>query len=56
MMRRILPRAAAAAVLALAFATTPAHAQREAVHQGFWISFGLGAGTAFGDDAFDGDS
>ncbi len=44
---------AAAALLTLA---GPAQAQREAVHDGFWISFGFGAGTAFGDDAFDGDS
>ena len=55
-MRRILPRAGIAAVLVLAFAATPAQAQREAIHQGYWISFGSGAGTAFGDDAFDGDS
>lgn len=34
----------------------PADAQRTAVHEGFWISFGFGGGTAFGDDAFDGDS
>ncbi len=44
---------AAAAILALA---SPLQAQRSAVHEGFWISFGFGAGTAFGDDAFDGDS
>ena len=35
---------------------SPATAQRTAVHDGFWISFGFGAGTALGDDAFDGDS
>jgi opacity protein-like surface antigen len=40
----------------LLLAAAPAQAQRTAVHQGFWISFGFGAGTAFGDDAFDGDS
>jgi len=34
----------------------PADAQRTAVHEGFWISFGFGAGTVLGDDAFDGDS
>jgi len=35
---------------------TPVQAQRTANHEGFWISFGFGAGTALGDDAFDGDS
>jgi hypothetical protein len=40
----------------LFFAARPADAQRTAVHEGFWISFGFGAGTALGDDAFDGDS
>lgn len=40
----------------LLLAAAPADAQRTANHQGFWISFGFGGGTAFGDDAFDGDS
>lgn len=56
MTRRILPRAAMAAALLLALAATPVSAQRQAVHDGFWISFGFGGGTAFGDDAYDGDS
>ncbi len=43
------------AVLLVALAA-PAEAQRTAVHDGFWISFGFGGGSAFGDDAFDGDS
>ncbi len=55
-MPRLLSRAAVTAALFLAFTVSPASAQREAVHQGFWISFGFGAGTAFGDAAFDGDS
>lgn len=37
-------------------AAAPADAQRTADHQGYWISFGFGGGTAFGDDVFDGDS
>jgi len=41
---------------ALFLLVSPAQAQRTANHEGFWISFGFGAGTAFGDDAFDGDS
>ncbi|MFC1530635.1 outer membrane beta-barrel protein [Gemmatimonadota bacterium] len=45
---------ASTAILLLAAA--PADAQRTANHEGFWISFGFGAGTALGDDAFDGDS
>ena len=40
----------------LLLAAAPANAQRTANHQGYWISFGFGGGTAFGDDAFDGDS
>lgn len=55
-MRRTASLAAVAAALLLVLGATPASAQREAVHQGFWISFGFGAGTVFGDDAFDGDS
>lgn len=34
-------------------AAAPASAQRTAVHDGFWISFGFGGGSVFGDDAFD---
>lgn len=55
-MRPTLPRAAAAAALFVALYASPASAQRQAVHEGFWISFGFGAGTMFGDDAYDGDS
>jgi hypothetical protein len=43
-------------VAAVFLLATPVQAQRTANHEGFWISFGFGAGTAFGDDAFDGDS
>lgn len=43
-------------VLLLGVVAAPASAQRTAVHDGFWISFGLGGGSAFGDDAFEGDS
>ena len=49
-------RAAGAASIIIALAASPVSAQREAVHQGFWISFGFGAGNMFGDDAFDEDS
>lgn len=56
MRERTLSRALMAAALLLIFGSTPASAQREASHEGFWISFGFGAGTAIGDDAFDGDS
>jgi hypothetical protein len=55
-MSKTVSRAAVAAVLLLAVAASPASAQREAVHKGYWISFGFGAGTLFGDDAYDGDS
>lgn len=55
-MMRFLSRAAATAAVLLAFTALPAHAQREAVHRGYWISFGFGGGTVFGDDAFDGDT
>lgn len=55
MRNRILGHLLRSAALVLLIAT-PAAAQRTAVHDGFWISFGFGAGTAFGDDAFDGDS
>jgi hypothetical protein len=41
---------------ALILLAAPVQAQRVANHEGFWISFGFGAGSAFGDDAFDGDS
>jgi hypothetical protein len=47
--------AAAAAVCTLALAS-PLAAQRAAVHDGFWISAGLGGGLAFGDETFDTDS
>jgi len=55
MKQRIVGSAIFTAALLL-FAAAPASAQRTAVHQGYWISFGFGAGSAFGDDAFDGDS
>lgn len=42
-----------ACLLALA---SPLAGQRTAVHDGFWISAGLGGGLAFGDDYFDTDS
>ena len=44
------------AVALLLVAAAPADAQRTAQHEGYWISFGFGGGTAFGDDAWDGDS
>ena len=49
-------RAVGAAAILVSIAASPASAQREAVHRGYWISFGLGAGNAFGDDAFEDDS
>jgi len=55
-MKKSITPVAICAVAALLFAATPAYGQREAVHQGFWISFGFGGGSAFGDDAFSGDS
>ena len=55
MQMRILGSAIAAAALLL-MAAAPADAQRTADHSGFWISFGFGGGTAFGDDAWDGDT
>ncbi len=55
MKKRIIRSVIFTAALLL-FAAAPASAQRSAVHQGYWISFGFGAGSAFGDDAFDGDS
>ena len=55
-MKLRLPRAALTAATFVALAASPLSAQRQAVHQGFWISFGFGAGYAFGDDALDGDS
>ncbi len=44
------------AMAALVLVASPAEAQRTAVHDGYWIGFGFGGGSAFGDDAFDGDS
>ncbi len=55
MRNRILGRMMTSAALVLLL-SSPAIAQRTAVHEGFWISFGFGGGMAFGDDAFDGDS
>ena len=55
MKMRILGTMVSAAALLLV-AATPADAQRTAEHSGYWISFGFGGGTAFGDDAFSGDS
>ena len=52
---RIRTSAIGAAALLLALAS-PLAAQRTAVHDGFWISAGLGGGLAFGDDYFDGAS
>lgn len=55
MHKRTLRSVISAAALMLVLAA-PADAQRTAEHRGYWISFGFGGGTAFGDDAFDGDS
>ena len=55
MRNRILGRTMTSLALILVLGS-PAAAQRTAVHDGFWISFGFGGGTAFGDDAWDGDS
>jgi hypothetical protein len=55
MHKRTLRSVISAAALVLVLAA-PADAQRTAEHRGYWISFGFGGGTAFGDDAFDGDS
>lgn len=55
MKTRILGSMISAAALLLV-AATPAEAQRTAEHKGYWISFGFGGGSAFGDDAWDGDS
>ena len=55
MKKRIVGSVISTAALLL-LAAAPASAQRTAVHQGYWISFGAGAGSAFGDDAFGGDS
>lgn len=52
---RISASAIGAAALLLAVAS-PLAGQRTAVHDGFWISAGLGGGLAFGDDYFDSDS
>lgn len=55
MKKRLVGSVISSAVLLL-LAAAPANAQRTANHEGYWISFGFGAGTAFGDDAFGGDS
>ena len=55
MIRTMRVTAVAAGVCTLALAS-PLAAQRAAVHDGFWISAGLGGGLAFGDDYFDTDS
>ena len=55
-MRNQTSGTAVTAFVLLLLLASPATAQRTAVHDGFWISFGFGAGTALGDDAFDGDS
>jgi hypothetical protein len=39
------------ALAALTLVAAPAHAQREAKHQGFWIGFGLGGGYNLADFA-----
>ncbi len=44
------------AALFLMIASAPAYGQREANHEGFWISFGFGGGLALGDEFFEGDS
>jgi hypothetical protein len=46
-------RAVVVSSIVFLFAPLPAAAQRVAVHQGFWISFGLGGGWA-DDDFFNG--
>ncbi|MDX1396534.1 MAG: hypothetical protein R3195_19290 [Gemmatimonadota bacterium] len=55
-MKWTMLRAVGAASILFVLAVSPVSAQREAVHRGFWISFGFGAGNAFGDDAFEDDS
>ena len=55
MKMRILGSLISASALLLVL-PAPAEAQRVANHEGFWISFGFGGGSAFGDDAFGGDS
>ena len=55
-MKRLVVGSVLSTAALLLLAATPAQAQRSAVHEGYWISFGFGGGTAFGDDAFDGDS
>jgi len=50
-------RAAALAAGVCSFVlASPLAAQRAAVHDGFWISVGLGGGLAFGDEEFESDS
>ena len=49
-------RTVLATAVAAVLAASPLNAQREAQHRGFWISFGFGAGNAFGDDTFGDDS
>ena len=55
-MIRISPRAVPVLLLGFLLVAPPAFGQRVARHEGYWISFGLGGGSAVGDDAFDGDS
>jgi hypothetical protein len=50
-------RAAALAAGVCSFVlASPLAAQRAAVHDGFWISVGLGGGLAFGDEEYESDS
>jgi hypothetical protein len=44
-------RSALLALAVLSAVAAPAHAQREARHQGFWIGFGIGGGSNMSDEA-----
>ena len=55
-MKRHLAGCIVSAAVLLLVGAAPADAQRTAEHRGYWISFGFGGGSAFGDDAFSGDS
>ena len=55
-MKRLLVGSLLSTAALLLLSAAPAQAQRVATHEGYWISFGFGGGSAFGDDAWDGDS
>ena len=55
-MKRLLVGSVLSTAALVLLSAAPAQAQRVATHEGYWISFGFGGGTAFGDDAWDGDS